>query len=296
MVNSMTGVSTVTGSAGDIFWTLEMKSVNSRGLDMRMRFAEGGETLEPFLKKTLAKVVQRGAVHVNFRVEKKASGASLQVNDDSLNAAIAAIKHVEHISMQKGQTLAPTSAVSVLKLPGVCEMESGSLHADALIADVKAKIPATVKAFVQSRAAEGRAIKGILKDQIKLVDDLTQSAKKAAGERQVFVAEKLRENLALIMSNANDLDGARVEQELALLAVKSDITEEIDRLIAHVQAAQDLLEVKGAIGRKFDFLMQEFNREANTLCSKSGSTALTRIGLDLKTVIDQMREQVQNVE
>jgi uncharacterized protein (TIGR00255 family) len=296
MVNSMTGFSTVTGSIEDIFWALEIKSVNSRGLDIRMRIADGGDVLEPFLKSTLAKVVKRGAVNVNLRVEKRAAGGYLRVNDDSVIAAIAAIKHVEHIAMQKGQTLAPTSAVSVLKLPGVCETDSSSLNADALIADVKAKIPATVKAFAQSRAAEGAAIKGVLKGQINLVGELTQSAKKAAGERQAFVAEKLRENMALIMSNANDMDAARVEQELALLAVKSDITEEIDRLIAHVQAAQDLLKVKGAIGRKFDFLMQEFNREANTLCSKSGSTELTRIGLDLKTVIDQMREQVQNVE
>ncbi len=296
MVNSMTGFSTLTGNIENVFWALEVKSVNSRGLDMRMRFAEGGEVLEPFFKASLAKAVKRGAVNVNLRVEKRANGASLQVNDDSVGAAITAIKHIEHIAMQKGHTLAPTSAASVLKLPGVCDGDGGAVNADTLIADIKEQASTVIKAFTDSRAAEGAAIGKVLKAQIDQVDTLTQNAKLAAGERQAFVAEKLRENLGLIMSNATDLDSARVEQELALLAVKSDITEEIDRLIAHVQAARDLLKVKGAIGRKFDFLMQEFNREANTLCSKSGSTELTRIGLDLKTVIDQMREQVQNVE
>jgi uncharacterized protein (TIGR00255 family) len=296
MVNSMTGFSTVTGNVGDIFWALELKSVNSRGLDMRMRFAEGGEILEPFLKSTLAKIVHRGAVNVNLRVEKRASGASVRVNDDSVNAVIAAIKHVEHLAMQKGQTLAQTTAAEVLKLPGVYEFDGGVLNTETLVTDVKREIPAVVKSFSQSRASEGAAIKSVLEGQIKQVGELTKNAKKAAGERQAFVTEKLRENLALIMSTEHDLEPSRVEQELALLAVKADITEEIDRLIAHVQAARELLKTKGPIGRKFDFLMQEFNREANTLCSKSGSTALTRIGLDLKTVIDQMREQVQNVE
>ena len=240
--------------------------------------------------------MKRGAVNVNLRVEKRANGASLQVNDDSVGAAITAIKHIEHIAMQKGHTLAPTSAASVLKLPGVCGWRWRRRQCGYLDCRYQRTSVHRYQAFTDSRAAEGAAIGKVLKAQIDQVDTLTQNAKLAAGERQAFVAEKLRENLGLIMSNATDLDSARVEQELALLAVKSDITEEIDRLIAHVQAARDLLKVKGAIGRKFDFLMQEFNREANTLCSKSGSTELTRIGLDLKTVIDQMREQVQNVE
>ena len=296
MVNSMTGFSTITGNVDDIFWALEIKSVNSRGLDIRMRITEGADVLEPYFKSYLSKVVQRGAVNVNLRTEKKASGGLLRINTDSVSAAITAIKQVEEVAKRQGQALAATSAASVLKLPGVYEVGGGLTYATALIADVKAKMPAVMQGFVDSRAAEGTAIAAILEGQINHVDELTRDAKIAAGERQAFVAAKLRENLALIMTNAQDLEPARLEQELALLAVKSDITEEIDRLIAHVHAARDLLKTKGAIGRKFDFLMQEFNREANTLCSKSGSTTLTRIGLDLKTVIDQMREQVQNVE
>jgi len=128
------------------------------------------------------------------------------------------------------------------------------------------------------------------------ITGLVAEAGQAAADRQAQVADALRANLQKILDNTEGLDEARIAQELAILAVKADVAEEIDRLGAHISAARDLLATKGPVGRKFDFLMQEFNREANTLCSKSGSTDLTRIGLDLKTVIDQMREQVQNVE
>ena len=296
MVNSMTGFSTLSGHVGDAFWVLEAKSVNARGLDLRMRLAEGGEILEPLLKSAFVKVASRGAVSVFLRVETRSSENTPRLNVDSMKAAIAAIGIVEQAANEQGQTMSPTNAAAVLALRGVFEAGSLSLDKAALIAAVKEGIPQFTEDFANSRAAEGAALKGVLADQITQVDKLTSDAKNAAGARQVFVAQRLRENLELIMSSADGLDASRIEQELAILAVKADITEEIDRLIAHAQAARDLLKQSGAIGRKFDFLMQEFNREANTLCSKSGSTELTRIGLELKTVIDQMREQVQNVE
>ncbi len=146
------------------------------------------------------------------------------------------------------------------------------------------------------RAAEGQALATVISGQVDKVAALGAEAKAAADARRPEMERALNENLARVLAGAAEADPARVAQELALLVVKADVTEEIDRLAAHVDAARALLAEKGAIGRKFDFLMQEFMREANTLCSKSGNAALTRIGLDLKTVIDQMREQVQNVE
>ena len=146
------------------------------------------------------------------------------------------------------------------------------------------------------RAAEGAALAGILTAQIDRIADLVTQAKAAAIARQDEAAQSLRDAVARVLAQSDAVDPARLAQELALLAVKTDITEEIDRLTAHLQAARALLAEAGQIGRKFDFLVQEFLREANTLCSKAQSITLTRIGLDLKTVIDQMREQVQNVE
>ena len=151
-------------------------------------------------------------------------------------------------------------------------------------------------AFNAMRAAEGQALATVIAGQIGRIADLADQARTAADARRPQMEQTLRDNLARVLAGAAEADPARVAQELALLAVKSDVTEELDRLAAHVAAANRLLAEKGAVGRKFDFLMQEFMREANTLCSKSGNAELTRIGLDLKTVIDQMREQVQNVE
>jgi uncharacterized protein (TIGR00255 family) len=146
------------------------------------------------------------------------------------------------------------------------------------------------------RQTEGEALAGVLTSQLDQVASLTEQAAELAAQRKDKMADALRENLARVMDNTQGADPDRVAQELALIAVKADITEEIDRLIAHVAAARDLLGQDGAVGRKLDFLMQEFNREANTLCSKAQSADLTSVGLELKAVIDQMREQVQNIE
>ena len=151
-------------------------------------------------------------------------------------------------------------------------------------------------AFAEMRASEGAALANVLSAQVDEIAQLTDRAQSLAEERRVAQAGKLHENLEKILDGVTTADPDRVAQELALLAVKSDVTEEIDRLKAHIDAVRELLKTKGPVGRKLDFLMQEFNREANTLCAKAGAPDLTRVGLEMKTVIDQMREQVQNVE
>jgi uncharacterized protein (TIGR00255 family) len=158
------------------------------------------------------------------------------------------------------------------------------------------QLPELLTSFLAMRATEGAALSEVLTGQFNQIETLTTAANAAASERKDHVANTLRENLARVLDNTEGADPDRVAQELAILAVKSDITEEIDRLASHVSAARELLATDGPIGRKLDFLSQEFNREANTICSKSQFADLTSIGLDLKAVIDQMREQVQNVE
>lgn len=293
MVNSMTGFATLTGQVNDLSWVLELKSVNARGLDLRMRLFDASEVLEPIFKKEISKIVKRGAVNVFLRTENRAAYGVPTLNKQVLASVLDAMQEIE----TQAKNIAPSTSADILRVRGVFEpAQADSTETDALAKEIKAQIPTLVTSFAKSRASEGAALEGVLELQIDLVAAFTKDAKAAAGDRKVMVAARLAENLKLIMSETDGLDSDRLEQELALLAVKADVTEEIDRLIAHVEAARQLLASDGPIGRKFDFLMQEFNREANTLCSKAGSTELTRIGLDLKTVIDQMREQVQNVE
>jgi uncharacterized protein (TIGR00255 family) len=296
MVNSMTGFASLTGQTEHFSWVLEVKSVNARGLDVRIRLSDGGETLEPLIKREIGKIASRGAVNVFLRTEGCGSVGIPTLNSDALDAAMEALHTIEAKALEVGQNLAPTTAGEVLGLRGVFEGATDHTDSSEIVAVVKSALPKLITAFKTSRADEGIALHAVLTDQVETVGKLTAQAKTTAGARKEYVAQRLRENLDILLSNTEGVEEARLEQELALLAVKADITEEIDRLIAHVDAARELLKTKGPIGRKFDFLMQEFNREANTLCSKSGSTELTRIGLELKTVIDQMREQVQNVE
>jgi uncharacterized protein (TIGR00255 family) len=198
--------------------------------------------------------------------------------------------------MGAGVTLAQATAADVLAVRGVLDMSSADEDTAPVRAAILADLPALLADFNAMRAAEGAALNGVIAAQLDRIETLTRAAKAEAEARRDATAAALRDALAKVIANTDGMDEARLTQELALIAVKNDVTEELDRLTAHVAAARDLLAEPGPIGRKFDFLMQEFMREANTLCSKAQALALTRIGLDLKTVIDQMREQVQNVE
>ncbi len=297
MVNSMTAFSTVSGTHAGTRWTWEMRGVNGRGLDIRTRLPEGCEVLDQALRAALGAAVARGTINVGLKVKRDPAESVPVLNQAALTNAIQGALTTEAQAGAAGLHLAPMSAADLLLLNGVMDQpEQDEAAAAPWIKAALQDIGTLVAEFAASRAAEGRALQDILAGQIDTVTRLTAEAQQAAEARGPKVAETLRANVAKLMQNADGLDEARIAQELALLAVKSDVTEELDRLTAHASAAAEMLRTEGPIGRKFDFLMQEFNREANTLCSKSGSTELTRIGLDLKTVIDQMREQVQNVE
>ena len=196
----------------------------------------------------------------------------------------------------RGLVLGPVTAVDLMGLRGVMEQGSSEDENKALGAAVLEGFAPVLAQFLEMRGNEGAALHAVLTRTVDEIESLTDQAEAAIAGRKEDMEEALRNALARVMQNVEAMDADRLAQEMALIAVKTDVTEELDRLRAHITAARGLLQERKPVGRKLDFLMQEFNREANTLCSKSQNTALTRIGLDLKTVIDQMREQVQNVE
>jgi uncharacterized protein (TIGR00255 family) len=292
---SMTGFAARRGQAPGHDWAWEIRSVNGKGLDLRLKLPDWIDGLEPAVRAAVAKVAQRGNVTLGLRVARGEGGEALRINAAGLDGVLAALVAVRARAEAAGLPLAEPSAAEILALRGVAD-PGGEADTGPLLAALLADLDALLADFAAMRAAEGRALAGVIARQIDRIEALTAEAAAAAEARRPEASRALDEALARVMAGAADADPARVAQELALLAVKADVTEEIDRLSAHVAAARGLLAEAGAVGRKFDFLMQEFMREANTLCAKSGNAALTRIGLDLKTVIDQMREQVQNVE
>lgn len=294
MIMSMTAFASETGTHGPVSWVLEMRGVNAKGLDIRMRLPERLLPHEAALRAKLAKRFARGNISVTLRIEEDASAAGIRLDEDVLESYVLAAIRVRSIAKNKGLKLAEATAPDYLGLRGV--VRSDAAQTPLPEAEIFASFDAAADAFAQMRGSEGASLYVILRDQLAQITTLTTRAAELAEARKGQVADTLKANLARVMENTDGADPDRVAQELAMLAVKADVSEEIDRLIAHVAATEALLRSDGPVGRKLDFLMQEFNREANTLCSKSGDVELTRTGLDLKAVIDQMREQVQNVE
>ncbi|MCU9837117.1 YicC family protein [Ruegeria sp. WL0004] len=296
MIRSMTAFASARGEKAPFSWSWDLRSVNAKGLDLRLRVPDWLDGLEAALRADLTKALSRGSVNLTLRLGRGEEVPSLALNQAALAAVLDALAETEEQAMARGLTLAPSCAADLLALRGVLDAGSGEEDLTPVIAELKAEFGPLVQAFVQMREAEGMALAEILQNQLTRVEELTAQASELAEARKEAVAETLRANLARVLDNTDGADPDRVAQELALLAVKADVTEELDRLRAHVRAARGLLAQGGAVGRKLDFLMQEFNREANTLCSKSQNADLTAVGLELKAVIDQMREQVQNVE
>lgn len=296
MIRSMTAFASDRGELGRYAWAWELRSVNAKGLDLRLRVPDWLEGLETVLRGDLAKALTRGNVTLTLRVTQSEEAGTLKLNTATLEAMLSGLTAIEARAMDLGVTLAPSCAADLLGLRGVMETTSGDEDIAPVLDRLRKDIGPILAGFVAMRESEGRALAAVMNEQLDRIETLTAQAKSMAVARQDAMASTLQSNLARVLDNSEGADPARVAQELAMIAVKSDITEEIDRLAAHVAAARDLLAKGGSVGRKLDFLMQEFNREANTLCSKSQFTDLTAVGLDLKAVIDQMREQVQNVE
>ncbi|WP_170418865.1 YicC/YloC family endoribonuclease [Ruegeria arenilitoris] len=296
MIKSMTGFASGKGALGPHSWSWELRSVNGKGLDMRLRVPDWLTGLEAALRADMSKQISRGNVTLSLRVAREETAAELKLNEGAMSAALDALAQAEELAVNKGVALAPSKASDLLMIKGMLDAAAEDDDPATLVEALKSEFGSLLAEFVEMRRDEGQALASVLSAQLDQIQTLTEQATELAERRKEAMADTLRQNLARVMENSQGADPDRVAQELALIAVKADITEELDRLAAHVVAARALLEQEAPVGRKLDFLMQEFNREANTLCSKSQNSDLTTIGLELKAVIDQLREQVQNVE
>jgi uncharacterized protein (TIGR00255 family) len=296
MLQSMTGFATQRGAGAGHAWLWEIRGVNAKGLDLRMRLPDWIDGLEPALRTSLQARVARGSIQVGLRLTAQGGEGALRLDAGAMAAALDALARVETEALARGMTLAPSRAADIVALRGVLTAEAPQTDAETLRAALMSDFAPALDAFCAMRAQEGARLHAVLSAQVDEIDALIDAAARSAGAREAAMRDRLAAQVARVLNETESLDAGRLEQELALLAVKADVTEELDRLRAHVAAARDLLAADRPVGRKLDFLCQEFMREANTLCSKSNDAALTRAGLGLKTVIEQFREQIQNVE
>ena len=290
----MTGFARADGHEDGVAWIWEVKSVNSKSLDLRFRLPPGFEALELPLRTGIAQRLKRGAVSVMLSLTRAASGGGLRVNREALAQVVALAQEL----VAQGKA-APPRADGLLGLRGV--LESGEEVEDEARRERRQgallqSFDVALRALATARADEGERLIPALEARLAEIAQHVAAAENSAAAQPQVLRARLAEMLAELLGASPALAPERLAQEAALLVAKGDIREELDRLSAHIVAAQELLAEGGAVGRRFDFLCQEFNREANTLCSKSADVALTRIGLALKAAIEQLREQVQNLE
>lgn len=294
-LQSMTGFSRASAEHGGTTITWELKSVNGKTCEVRFRFPSGCERLEQPARQAVQKHFARGNIQASLSVTR-AAGVLVQpvVNEAFLKDLAGLAKRLEE---QFG--VAPASADGLLALRGVLDIPEATETEEQRAefdAAVLAALETALAGLEQARKAEGAALGALLGGHIDTIEALTLKAEADSSREPAAIRARIAEQVALLMDAAATLDEARLHQEAAFLATKADIREEIDRLKTHVASARTLLAGGSAIGRKLDFLAQEFNRESNTLCSKSNAATVTAIGLQLKAVVDQFREQVQNLE
>jgi len=291
----MTGFADARGSHGGLRWRWEAKSVNGRGLDLRFRTPMGYEGLEVGARTLAAERLKRGSLQVVLTVAADESTRGFRVDAAALADAVRIAKRVAE---ETG--LAPARVDGLLALKGVVvQEENAALNDEARMARDAALLETLADAFdllSRARSAEGAKLEAILLNQIGNIERLTGEAGALAARQPLILRERMMAQLKELLAPGANVPEERIAQEIAMLAAKADLREELDRLSAHCQEARALIAGKDPAGRKLDFLAQEFNREANTLCSKSSDIQLTHVGLALKAVIDQFREQVQNVE
>ena len=290
----MTGFARSAGAIADFHWQWEVKCVNGKSLDVRSRLPPGFESLDLSIRASVAEKVKRGSVQASLSVSGASQGGRIVVNEAVLDRILAAGERLrERIG---GETL---RADAILAMRGVVEFveepEDEALAEERRRA-VLASLAEAVIHLDATRRAEGARLATIAMGLLDRIEALTAEARDNPSRSPEAIKARIGEQVGRLLDTAAALDTDRLHQEAVLLAARADIQEEIDRLFAHVAAGRDLLATGDAVGRRFDFLAQEFNREANTLCSKSADRSLTRTGLALKTAIDQLREQVQNIE
>jgi len=296
-LQSMTGFARRDGIHDTFRCHWEVRSVNGRGLDIRVRLPHGFEALEAPARTAISSTFSRGSISATLTWQAEGNTSSLRLNEANLKTALAAAKRIEEL------TGAPFSdTAGILNVRGVLEVSELSNNAETLKIAQAAALETLNKALADlqtARRKEGAKLETYLRTHLAEIEKLTRDALASKVRTPEAIQVRLREQVARLSAcsaQQAELDADRLHQEAVLLATKVDVAEELDRLTAHIEAARDFLNADGPIGRKLDFLVQEFNREANTLCAKSNHIDVTRTGLAMKAAIDQFREQVQNVE
>jgi len=288
---SMTGYARADAMFGPARVRIELKSVNGRGLDIRTRLAPGLDAFDLPLRQLLGQALSRGSINAAVSLDRKNTSGAVSINSAALDTVLAAIENLATRVDAKRPSLD-----GILALPGILVVEENrDLDEEGLEPILMAAVREAIAAILVSRQEEGARIAEILSRQLDTIADLVERADSHPGRSRETIASRLSQQVEALRQES-DISPERLAQEALILATKADIQEEIDRLRAHIAGARALISTGGPVGRRLDFLAQEFNREANTLCSKSNVVELTSIGLDLKASIDQLREQVQNIE
>ncbi|MEA2756980.1 MAG: hypothetical protein QOJ54_3269 [Aliidongia sp.] len=290
----MTGFARVEGQSEGFAWSWELRSVNGKAFDLRFRLPSGYDALEAPLKTVLGETAKRGSINAILSISEQSKPASLKINETVLAQVLDLMRGLE------GRLdAAPPRLDGVLAIRGVMELAEEVLSPDqreARLAAICASFGEAVAALAAARAGEGARLHAVLAGKLDEIAAYVGDAELAAAAQPEALRARFRKQMALLFDGVPPLPEERLAQELALLIGRADIREELDRLVAHIAAARELLAEGANVGRRLDFLCQEFNREANTLCSKSADLGLTRLGLSLKAAIEQLREQIQNIE
>ena len=292
-IASMTGFARTEGMSNGIAWTWELRSVNGRTLEVRFRLPTGWDSMETTWREMASKSLKRGNVTANLTIKRQ--------SESRLELDHVALEQVLRIATDLHKRLPgspPPSPEALLSMPGVLRQAQADQQEEkaAALTDVQTGFLAALAYLVAARQAEGERLAAVLRRHLDEIATLCSEAAEAAAGQPEAQRARMLDNLQTLLREMPNLPEERIVQEVAILASRSDVREELDRLNSHIAAAHDLLQEAVNIGRKLDFLIQEFNREANTLCSKSATAALTAIGLRLKAAIEQLREQVQNIE
>jgi uncharacterized protein (TIGR00255 family) len=276
----------------------EIKSVNSKNLDLKIFLPEYLSVFENELRQIVLKKISRGSVFLKIKLNQQTEHQNNYVlNEKVLQNVFEKIENIERICDEKNIPLEPLKALDFLAVKGVWEEnKNSSTNVDDIKKIVLEKIEELVVSLMQTRKKEGQGLHSILSEKLSSLIELRKAAEKTLPARSNHLKKNFKSTIDGIISETSKIDENKVEQEIAIIAIKLDITEELDRLKVHIESMQDLLSSSGVVGKKLDFLSQELNREVNTICSKSQYSDLTKLGIEMKTVVDQFREQIQNVE
>ena len=293
-LSSMTGFARSHGDSGPYTFDWELKSVNAKGFDFRTRLPQGWDDVEAVVRKRATDALSRGTVYANLTVKRVNAQQVIRINDDVLSAVVKVAGQLA----SRIDAVAP-SIDGLMSIKGVIEVVEPDADEDeekAARAAVEAGFSQALQSLIEMRKREGETLRSLLLQRLDELETLSARAEAAPGRKPEAIKARLAEQIAALLDTSDRFDQDRLHQEAIMIATKADIREELDRIASHIAQAREMLSKGGAVGRRLDFLAQEFNREVNTCCSKSIDLELTNAGLAMKNVVEQFREQVQNLE